>query len=418
MLEQDSSRLFPPLPFASRPVPVATDTFDFEQWKRDPSGPVILKGTFADWPLLQSFQKCASDADRLDYLGATFGNNVVGYTRVPVGDPYMGYDGAGSQNFKYAPSSCTLREFCGLMRAALQDPRSDVLYARGGANSVRTWPEFSRAIRPLPFLRDMTPNGEGIWLGTGRHITYLHQDAHFNFFAMVTGIKRVLLYPLEAIADLYPTPFYGGIAGTTSSYVRPGAPDLQKFPRFAHAARHAWVALIEDGDLLCLPPCWWHHVEAAPGVNLMINTFAWALPPRQEHQFEVTMRKSIRTALALPEEELTAVREALYHGSDYQGSNGGRPDAGGSPSARALARRLGRFLQPDIPRYWRDIAKCYYDHYIFQLNGPPVSAHPERHLTWAKEEGLLKQRLRQWYRFNRGVAQMTWRRRRSQGIVP
>ena len=414
MIATDTSRLFPPLPFTSRPVPVASDAFDFEQWKREPTGPIILKGTFSDWPLFQGFQKCRGDADRLDYLSATFGNNVVGYTRVPVGDPYMGYDAGGRQNFKYAPSSCTLGEFCELMRAALQDPRSDVLYARGGANSVRTWPEFSRAVRPLPFLKDMTPNGEGIWLGTGRHTTYLHQDAHFNFFAMVTGIKRVLLYPLEAIADLYPTPFYGGIAGTTSSYVRPGAPDHQQFPRFADAARHAWVALIEDGDLLCLPPCWWHHVEAAPGVNLMINTFAWALPPRQEHQFEVMMRKAIRAALDLPPHELAAIRESLYHGS-----NGGGPGAAsGSPAARALSRRLSRFLQPDIPRYWRDIAKCYYDHYVFQLNGHPVSAHPARQVAWAMYAALLTQRLRQWYRFTRGVTQMTWRRRRSPGIVP
>jgi hypothetical protein len=300
------------------------------------------------------------------------------------------------------------------MRTALQNPDADVLYARGGANSVRTWKEFSQAIRPLDFLKGMTPNGEGIWLGNGRHITYLHQDAHFNFFAMVAGIKRVLLYPLEAIADLYPTPFYGGIAGTTSSYVRPGAPDLQKFPRFTNAAKLSWVAQIEDGDLLCLPPCWWHHVEAAPGVNLMINTFAWALPPRKEYEFEVLMRKSIRAALGLPKEELASVRRHLY-----QGSNGEAPaEAGRSRSARELSQGLSRFLQPEIPGYWQSIARTYYDHYIFQLNGQPVSAYPERHTRWATQEAPVKQRLRQWYRFTRGVLQMAWRRRRANGIVP
>src|SRR5262249_50904741 len=163
----------------------------------------------------------------------------------------------------YAPASCSLAEFCGLMRTVLNDPAADVLYARGGANSVRTWKELSQAIRPLSILKDMRPNGEGIWLGSGRQVSYLHQDAHFNFFLMLTGIKRVLLYPLEAIGDVYPTPFYGGIAGTTSSFVRPGAPDYQRFPRFANAARHAWVGTIVEGDLLCLPPCWWHYVEAA-----------------------------------------------------------------------------------------------------------------------------------------------------------
>ena len=406
--------LFAPLPFASRTVPIATDAFDFERWKREPSGPIILRGAFADWPLFRDLKQCATDDARLDYLSSRFGDNVVGYTRVPASDPFMGYDTRGQQNFKYAPASCKVSEFCDLMRAAAKDPDADVLYARGGANSVRTWPEFSRAIRPLGFLKGMTPNGEGIWLGNGRHITYLHQDAHFNFFAMVTGIKRVLLYPLEAIPDLYPTPFYGGIAGTTSSYVRPGAPDLQKFPRFADAAKHSWVAQIEDGDVLCLPPCWWHHVEAAPGVNLMINTFAWALPPKQEYDFEVLMRKSIRIALGLSREELASVRTHLY-----QGSNGSAPSTATlSRSARMLSQGLARFLRPDIPGYWQSIAKTYYDHYIFQLNGHPVSAYPERHTVWARQEGALKQRLRQWFRFTRGVSQMTWRRRRTTGIVP
>jgi hypothetical protein len=231
---------------------------------------------------------------------------------------------------------------------------------------------------------------------------------------MVTGIKRVLLYPLEAIGDLYPTPFYGGIAGTTSSFVRPRTPDHLKFPRFMDAARYAWVAVIEEGDLLCLPPCWWHYVEAAPGLNLMINTFVWALPPRQERQFEVLMRKSIKTALSLSKEELSMVRGHLY-----QQSNGEAPvQSGLSQSARVLSRRLSLFLRPEIPDYWRKIAKCYYDHYIFALNGHPVPSYPERHTNWVRQESSLKQRCRLWLRFNRDLLRMMWLRKRASGIVP
>jgi hypothetical protein len=403
---------FPPFPFSSSPVPTATTSFDFEQWKRDPSGPIILKGALDDWPLSQSLKRCRTDDARLDYLSSAFGDNVVGYTRVPASDPFMGYDDNGKQNFRYAPASCTVREFCALMRAALQGGASEALYARGGANSVRTWKEFSRAIRPLEILRGMKANSEGIWLGSGRHITNLHQDAHFNFLAMVAGIKRVLLYPLEAIADLYPTPFYGGIAGTTSSFVRPRTPDLQKFPRFSAAARHARVAIIGEGDLLCLPPCWWHYVEAAPGVNLMINTFVWALPPTKERQFEVEMRKSIRTAAGLSKEELSSVRDQVYQRSN------GQPPAAWSGPARELARRLSRFLRPEIPGYWQQIARCYYDHYIFQVNGHPVSAHPELHNTWMTQEASLRRRFRLWLRFNRDMLQMAWRCRTATGIVP
>src|SRR5262249_9870089 len=160
--------------------------------------PVILKGVFADWLLFQNLKNCVSDAARLDYLSAAFGKNQIAYTKAAARDPFMGFDENGRQNFKYAPASCSLAEFCGLMRTVLNDPAADVLYARGGANSVRTWKELSQAIRPLSILKDMRPNGEGIWLGSGRQVSYLHQDAHFNFFLMLTGIKRVLLYPLEA----------------------------------------------------------------------------------------------------------------------------------------------------------------------------------------------------------------------------
>ena len=156
MVNSTVERLFPPFAFTSRPVPTATERFDFEQWKREPSGPIILKGTFADWPLFQNLKNCSTDEARLDYLSSAFGNNVVGYTKVPAPDPFMGYDENGKQNFKYAPASCKLTEFCALIRTALQDPASDVLYARGGANSVRTWSEFSQAIRPLDFLKGIS----------------------------------------------------------------------------------------------------------------------------------------------------------------------------------------------------------------------------------------------------------------------
>jgi hypothetical protein len=406
--------VFPPFPFVSRPVQIATNQFNFELWKREPIAPIILKQTFSHWPLFQNLQNCNSDKARLRYLSSTFGNTVVAYTKVPGSDPFMGYDQSGEQNFKYAPESCTLSDFCGLIEATFENPNADIVYARGGANAVRTWKEFSHTIRPLKFLKGMRPNGEGIWLGSGRHISYLHQDAHFNFFVMLAGTKRVLLYPLDAIADLYPTPFYGGIAGTTSSYIRPGAPDPRRFPRFANAAKHARVAILEEGDLLCLPPCWWHYVEAAPGLNLMINTFVWALPPRKENQFEVLMRKAIGTAHHLSGEELLMIRDRLYNRADGRQSVAAKASKVGT----VLLRRLSVFLQPDIPTYWQKIARCYYDHYVFRKNGHPVASYPEHHTAWIRKEGLLVERGRKWLRFYRDLLRMMWRRRVVTGIVP
>jgi hypothetical protein len=399
---------FKSFPFATRTVPDAPADFDYGQWKKNPENPLVLRGAINDWPLVRELRDRRTDEARLEYLRQTFGSNSIAYTKVPASDPIMGFDDEGRQNFHYAPSECTFGEFCEMLRRSLGNRDADILYARGGANSVRTWKNFSESVRPVQIFQGMRPNGEGVWLGSGRQVSYLHQDAHFNAFAMVTGVKRVLLYPLEAIADLYPTPFYGGIAGTTSSYVRPLTPNLQRFPRFLDAAKHAWTAVLGEGDLLVLPPCWWHYVEAAPGINLMINAFMWALPPKREYEFEVMMRKAIRMSFELPKEELAAVRSALEGGP-------GRTATG---TARRLLAALRTFVSAPVPSYWQKIAWTYYDHYVFQVNGHPVPSYPERHTKWVEAESALLQRARQWYRFRRGLIRMARQQRRAHGIVP
>jgi hypothetical protein len=126
------------------------------------------------------------------------------------------------------------------------------------------------------------------------------------------------------------------------------------------------------------------------------------------------MRKAIRIALDLPKGELSSIRKHLYELPKGQAS----PESNWSSSARELAAALSSFLKPNIPVYWRQIARTYYDHYIFQINGHPVPTFPERHAAWARQEAAIAQRCRLWLRFNRDLFQMTWRRRTASGIVP
>src|SRR5690242_4043265 len=88
---QANASAFPPLPFTARHVPVAGEAFAFEQWKRDCSHPVVLKGAVATWPITQNLAECTDDRARLHYLRSAFGTNTVEYTRVPADDPFMGY---------------------------------------------------------------------------------------------------------------------------------------------------------------------------------------------------------------------------------------------------------------------------------------------------------------------------------------
>ena len=48
-------------------------------------------------------------------------------------------------------------------------------------------------------------------------------------------------------------------------------PDLERFPRFAEALKHAFVAELEPGDAIFIPALWWHGVEASGGFNILVN---------------------------------------------------------------------------------------------------------------------------------------------------
>ena len=88
-------------------------------------------------------------------------------------------------------------------------------------------------------------------------VTPLHTDPHHNLLAQVVGTKYVRLYPPAATARLYP--YREGLT-TNSSQVDLDAPDLERFPGFA--ALPFMDCLLRPGQMLYIPPLWWHYVRA------------------------------------------------------------------------------------------------------------------------------------------------------------
>ena len=210
--------------------------------------------------------------------------------------------------------------------------------------------------------RAARPTGKEYGSGTAARVTCLPSGRAFQLFrdggrassasscvSLEENHRRSLIRHLST----------GASPGTTSSYVRPAsAPDLHRFPRFNDAARHSWVAQIEEGDLLCIPPCWWHHVEAAPGVNLMINAFVWSLPPRQECELE-TLRAQVYTS-CVRSRRGRIIKRPKPAVSGIETSEIACRHAVLSRAARVLLEGTGPyFLRPEeiAPNYWRIIAK-------------------------------------------------------------
>jgi lysine-specific demethylase 8 len=97
-----------------------------------------------------------------------------------------------------------------------------------------------------------------VWLGPAGTVSPLHHDPEHNLLAQVAGTKYVRLYAPEESANLYP---HESGLHKVSSQVHPLTDvDASRFPRFA-GARYV-DGYLRAGEMLYIPPSWWHYVQA------------------------------------------------------------------------------------------------------------------------------------------------------------
>ncbi|WP_152997859.1 cupin-like domain-containing protein [Sphingomonas sp. HT-1] len=160
-----------------------------------------------------------------------------------------------------------------------------------------------------------------LWLGNAARVA-AHYDLMENIGIVVAGRRRFTLFPPDQVSNLYMGPLEITPAGTPISLVDLAAPDLERFPRFAEAARHAQVAELAPGDAIYIPFHWWHAVDSLESVNLFAN-YWWVSAP----------------------EAMLSPHDALLH-----------------------ALFSIRLLPGDQRMAWR----AMFDHLVFQLNGDPA----------------------------------------------
>lgn len=96
------------------------------------------------------------------------------------------------------------------------------------------------------------------WIGPAGSWTPLHRDPVHNLYCQVIGSKAFRLYAPQVEHALHP---FADVPRRNSSRVlNPKDPDIEQFPDFPTLPYEE--AVLEPGDVLYLPPRWWHYVES------------------------------------------------------------------------------------------------------------------------------------------------------------
>jgi len=233
--------------------------------------PLVLRGLVARWPLVRAAIASFDSADaylRRFYRDATV-TAMLGAPDIN-GRFFYNQDFTG---FNFAPVRARLDAVLAELRGHLRDEQPPAIYV--GSTTIDTCLPGLRAENDIDLgSRDALAS---IWIGNRTRIA-AHYDLPDNVACVAAGRRRFTLFPPEQVDNLYIGPLDLTPAGQPISLVDFHQPDLNRFPKFAEAMRHARVAELAPGDALFIPSMWWHHIEALSPFNVLVN-YWWRQSP-------------------------------------------------------------------------------------------------------------------------------------------
>eukprot|EP00117_Sycon_ciliatum_P001528 scpid51701/ scgid7154/ Hypoxia-inducible factor 1-alpha inhibitor; Hypoxia-inducible factor asparagine hydroxylase len=183
---------------------------------------------------------------------------------------------------------------------------------------MKSYPDALDDIQPLSELV-LTPEDVqiNVWIGRPGIVTHTHYDATYNFFVQLRGRKRFTLFPPSSEMYLYPClhPHYGHTQVNVYNWNR------TLYPNFDRSK--AMIADLRAGDMLFVPPFWYHHVETmAESVSVNVWSIAEELTimdeiykkavPFEETWDVATMISACRVYFQMIAEEIQVFFEAVW----------------------------------------------------------------------------------------------------------
>lgn len=269
--------------------------------------PVVLRGVVSDWPMVKAARESTEAA--VAYL-RTFERREAPPVVATVGPPEIGgrffYNGDMS-GFNFRQEQVPLGVALGTLLKYATDAAPPAIYV--ASTTIDTWLPGFRAQNDVAMgAREPLAS---IWIGNRTRIA-AHQDVPDNLACVVAGRRRVTLFPPDQLRNLYVGPLDHTPAGQPISLVDFAAPDLERFPRFADACRHARTALLEPGDAVLIPSMWWHHMEGLAPFNVLVN-YWWRQSPAWMDTPMNALMLAIMTVRDLPPEQRAVWEDVFDH---------------------------------------------------------------------------------------------------------
>lgn len=142
-------------------------------------------------------------------------------------------------------------------------------YLSGDISQLGEW--ALQDIFPIDELLSPNPahSSINIWIGQPHVIAHCHYDGYHNFYAQLYGTKKFTMFKPTNWPGLYPYPFlHPSHAQAQINISNPS--DVKQYPLILNVESHE--VILEPGDLLYMPPLWFHHVESMD-VSISVNVW-------------------------------------------------------------------------------------------------------------------------------------------------
>lgn len=264
--------------------------------------PVVIRGMLDHWPVVKAAKH--SEQALADYLLRFDAGKPLLYYQTGSDADTIGYNREFS-GFTFTPEYGNLTD----LLARIRDHNGgEGAYYLGSTNIRQYLPGF-REENDLPF-REVKPL-VNFWMGNACQVS-AHYDCPHNFACCVAGQRNFTLLPPEQVSNLYVGPLDLTPSGRAISLVDFNRPDLELYPNFTQALEAAQYVELQPGDLLYIPPLWWHKVESRAPLNLLVN-YWWRADQGYRGNPDLALEHAVLALRGLPQAERQAWRALFDH---------------------------------------------------------------------------------------------------------